>query len=153
MASVLFLFFTSALFDIVRILIFREVLSDLLIGHGTFKPGFHFVISTSTTEHGGPQNKHTVARKRIARVYAQAQGVQFCSCCFSCACVCSYGKREHPAVGISISSPSCFTVSGRFGVEYKAIIHSAHAYVIILVEPQACETSNGLSMAIYQATP
>lgn len=57
--------------------------------------------------------------------------IKFFCCCFSCAY--AYVKKERAAVSISLSPPSCFTVLERFGAEYKAIIHSAHAYVLMLV--------------------
>ena len=41
------------------------------------------------------------------------------------------GKHKHKH--ISVSPPSSFTVSSRCGTKNKAIIHSGHAYVLMLV--------------------
>lgn len=46
---------------------------------------------------------------------------------------CAFVKWERAAAAVSISPPSCFTVSGRYGTENMAIIHSAYASVLVFV--------------------
>ena len=53
------------------------------------------------------------------------------------ACASEYEKRERADVSmgesITLSSPSLFTVSRRYGTKIKTTLHSAHTYVFTLV--------------------